>query len=275
MALLEDKTMRVWGGAISQTNSATNIPLNVTNIHTFHVHDLQFEVAGGPSTAPPALIVANDEIGKVYAWFSDGQNYSGEWNGFKEALSGLVGVRILPYDQDSVSSREGRFLPLTGATPATIDWPILFAPIGGNLSQIRVVSRQLSSAGAPYGFVALPLTPDVFSVADIEQVFPIGSVRTTSDGATTGGGSYGWTVAFKMKNGAFKIQAITDFTLAWGSLWNRTGAYFTSPNAVVRNVFCGKQIGFTLGASSGATPGMLGSSVDNLVIVAEPAPISP
>jgi hypothetical protein len=271
VALLEDKTMRVWGGSQSQTNISTNIPVNLTNIHSFHVHDLQFDTAG----FQPPLIVANSEDGKVFSWFSDGQTYGAESNGFKEALASLTGVRILPYEQDVVSSREGKFLPATGATPATIDWPILFVPLGGSPSQVRVVSRQMSSAGAPYGFVTLPLTPDAFSLEDIESVFPIGSVRTTSDGAAAGGGSYGWTIAFKMKNGAFKFQAITDFTLAWGSIWNRTGAYFSSPNAVVRHVFTGRQLGLNSGASSGAAPGMSGSSVDNLVIVAEPAPISP
>ena len=118
--------------------------------------------------------------------------------------------------------------------------------------------------------MTMPLTSELFDVSQISEILPIGSYKTTYD-PPAGSGSYGWTVALRMKDGSLKIQTITDATI---TSWSRTSSYFSSPNSVIRSVFSAKELGFTSGVNSGAMPAG-GVNKDNLVIVAEPAAIQP
>ena len=85
-----------------------------------------------------------------------------------------------------------------------------------------------------------------------------------------GWGSYSYSIVFKMKDGTVKIQSITDAS-AFTAYGARTALYFNSPNSLIRNIFSSKQAGLNQGAS--AAPGM--SNHDNLVLIAEPAQITP
>jgi hypothetical protein len=265
-ALLEDGTMRTWGGRVSQPGGTNYIPASATNLESFQAFSPNYFADGR------AVVIANSSDGRIWAWSATGQEPTapsggGNWSSFYNAVTNLTGVRLISYDQETVSSSSGAYLP---ASSPTSDWPLLFVPRDGAGQQIRLVTPQQSSgAGAGY-FSTLPMTTDVFDVSQIAEVFPIGSYKTTSD-VPAGSGSYGWTLALRMKDGTLKIQSITDATI---TTWGRTSSYFSSPNSFIRSVFSAKELGFTPGANSGAMPAP-GMNKDNLVIVAEPAAIQP
>jgi len=256
VALLEDGTMRIWGGAVSQPQATNTIPLGVTNIRTFMVLDRAFTSEGSYSGS--ILIIANEQGGKLHAWWSDGQNTADmNWNALRSSLSNLRDLRLLPYDQEVLSSRIGSFHRSDGA-PAEMgmrDWPIFLVPLNEADAQIQVVGKSLAPVGQPYTFTSIPTTQDNFSFENVESVIPIGRGDMSS-----------WNFALKLKDGTMRLQSVST-TGSISSVWNRTSSYFSSPNASTPFVFTAKQLGFTSGNA--------GSSDDNLVIVAEPIQLSP
>jgi hypothetical protein len=265
VALLNDKTMRVWGGAYSQPEATNSIPTNLTNVRSFMVLDRNF-TAEGDSSPGTILIIANEEGGKIQTWWSDGQNSSdSQWNGFKSALAGLTDVRLIPYDQESLSSRTGSFHRGGGAGPAVgLDWPVLFLPSNENSAQIRVVGRNLAPSAAPFTFTSIPTTPEAFSASNIHNAIPLGSETTAA--------SSSWVIALKMADGTSRLQTVSSTgSFSSTGVWNRTASYFSSPNATTPLVFPGKQLGF---ASQNTAPASINTD-DNLVIVAEPYQITP
>jgi hypothetical protein len=259
-ALLEDGTMRTWGGRVSQPGGTNYIPAPATNLESFQTFSPNYFADGR------AAVIANSSDGRVWAWNATGEepmapSGGGNWNNFYNTLTNLTGVRLIPYDQESLSSSSGSYLP---ASYPTSDWPLLYVPREGAPQQIRLVTPQQSMGSV---FSTLPLTSELFDASQISEIFPIGSYKTTSD-HLAGSGSYGWTLALRMRDGTLKIQSITDATT---TIWGRTSSYFSSPNSFLRSVFSAKELGFTPGANTAPA----GMNKDNLVIVAEPAALQP
>ena len=143
-----------------------------------------------------------------------------------------------------------------------LDWPVLLIPENESSAQLRVVSRHLAPAAAPYTFTSIPSSLDQFVFTNLASVTPIG---------TDGTGS--WVLALKMNDGTLKIQTVssTGSTTSSSSAWNRTLSYFSSPNATAHFVFPSKGLGFASTNAAPATP----NTDDTLVIVAEPYQITP
>jgi len=269
-ALLEDNSMRTWGGRTVQIDGRQYMPPGATNILSFMTIDPNFDSSDGK-----CLVIANGVGGKIYSWWATGEYPSsmgggmpgmggtgGNWQNFPDALNSLSGVKIIPYDQENLSSPEGRYFPFSFGMPSA-HWPVLAVPADGGLGPIRLLSHYHVVGST---FNSTYVTPESFRLENIEAVYPIGSSRSSVDGA--GSGTYGWTLALRLKDGTLNLQYVTDATSS-ASTWNRTATYFASPNSKVLNVFSAKGAGISTGGQN------TGAYFDNLVIIAEPSLISP
>lgn len=265
VGLQNDKNITAWGGGSSQPVGTNSIPSDCTNVSAFMTLDPEFTTESSTRRANP-LIIANTDDGKIYSWWASSSIPAG-YESLTNSLNSVIDAKLLPYSQEDLAS-PGASSYFAGATTPTSSWPVLYT----TRSEVRVPLSVIGSYGPYYG-VSPALTPDSFESAQIDSVYPLGSARTPNSTGAAGaaGGNYSYSVAVKMKDGTIKFQIISDSTegQAYSS---RTSLYFSTPNSAIRHVFSAKGIGMTLGAS--ATPGM-GSNSDNLVIVAEPSPISP
>jgi hypothetical protein len=227
--------------------------------------DPEFTMEYSARRANP-IIIANTDDGKIYSWWATSSIPAG-YESLTNSLNSVIDDKLLPYSQEDLAS-PGASSYFAGASAPSSAWPVLYATGGQLRAPLSVVGHSSPASVNPTA-----LTPDSFESAQIDSVYPLGSARTPNSTGAAGamGGNYSYSVAVKMKDGTIKFQNISDSTegQAYSS---RTALYFSTPNSAIRHVFSAKGIGMTPGASAG--PGM-GYNSDNLVIVAEPSPISP
>ena len=245
------------------TNS---IPSDCTNVSAFMTLDPEFTTESSTRRANP-IIIANTDDGKIYSWSADGASSPGVYANLTNSLNSVIDAKLLPYSQEDLAS-PGASSYFAGATAPSSVWPVLYTTRSEVKAPLTVVGHS-----APASVNPTPLTPDSFESAQIDSVYPLGSARTPNSTGAAGamGGSYSYSVAVKMKDGTIKFENISDSTEGQ-PYSSRTALYFSTPNSAIRHVFSAKGLGMTPGASAG--PGM-GYNSDNLVIVAEPSPISP
>ena len=267
VGLQNDKNITVWGGGSSQPVGTNSIPSGCTNVSAFMTLDPEFTTESSTRRANP-IIIANTDDGKIYSWWATSPIPAG-YESLTNSLNSVIDAKLLPYSQEDLAS-PGASSYFAGATTPSSRWPVLYTTISEVKAPLSIVWGYSS---LPYGVSTAALTPDSFQSTQIDSVYPLGSARTPNSTGAAGamGGSYSYSVAVKMKDGTIKFENISDSTegQAYSS---RTALYFSTPNSAIRHVFSAKGIGMTPGASAG--PGM-GSNSDNLVIVAEPSPISP
>jgi hypothetical protein len=265
VALQNDHNITVWGGGSSQPVGTNSIPSGCTNVSAFMTLDPEFTMEYSGRRANP-FIIANTDDGKIFSWSANGASSPGVYVNLTNSLNSVTDAKLLTYSQEDLASpsASGYF---SGATTSSA-WPVLYATGGQLRAPLSVVGHSSPASVNPTA-----LTPDSFESAQIDSVYPLGSARTPNSTGAAGaaGGNYSYSVAVKMKDGTIKFQNISDSTegQAYSS---RTALYFSTPNSAIRHVFSAKGLGMTPGASAG--PGM-GYNSDNLVIVAEPSPISP
>lgn len=265
VGLQNDKNITVWGGGSMNSLGTNSIPSDCTNVSAFMTLDPEFTTESSTRRANP-LIIANTDDGKIYSWWATSSIPAG-YESLTNSLNSVIDAKLLPYSQEDLAS-PGASSYFAGATTPSSSWPVLYT----TRSEVRVPLSVIGYSGPSYG-VSTALTPDSFESAQIDSVYPLGSARTPNSTGAAGamGGSFSYSVAVKMKDGTIKFQNISDSTEGQ-PYSSRTALYFSTPNSAIRHVFSAKGIGMTPGASAG--PGM-GYNSDNLVIVAEPSPISP
>jgi hypothetical protein len=208
------------------------------------------------------LVIANTAAGKIFSWWATGQGGSASYDSIISLLNSLADAKLFPYSQEELgSSGEGGYY---NRTDPTSNWPILFAHGFSSNGPISVAGHS-----APPGIPPAVLTKDVFNYSEIEKVFPLGSARHPGIGI---GDIYSYSVALKMRDGTLKILYLTDAIAGFDYNYSRSGLYCASPNTMIRKIFSGKEAGITTGSSS--VHGVV-RALDNFVIIAEPATISP
>ena len=266
VALQNDKNISVWGGGSSQFVVTNSIPSDCTNVSAFMTLDPEFTMESGTRRANP-IIIANTDDGKIYSWWATSSIPAG-YESLTNSLNSVIDAKLLPYSQEDLAS-PGASSYFAGATTPRSSWPVLYTTRSEVKAPLTVVGHS-----APASVNPTPLTPDSFESAQIDSVYPLGTARTPNSNGAAGamGGSYSYSVAVKMKDGTIKFENISD-SPEGQPYSSRTALYFSTPNSAIRHVFSAKGIGMTPGVSGG--PAGMGSNSDNLVIVAEPSPISP
>jgi hypothetical protein len=261
VARQRNNSLLVWGGNVSQSAGTNFIPAPCSNVVSFMTLDPGFRDSNSDRNVSP-LVIANTAAGKIFSWWATGQGGSASYDSIISLLNSLADAKLFPYSQEELgSSGEGGYY---NRTDPTSNWPILFAHGFSSNGPISVAGHS-----APPGIPPAVLTTDVFNYSEIEKVFPLGSARHPGIGI---GDTYSYSVALKMRDGTLKILYLTDAIAGFDYNYSRSGLYCASPNTMIRKIFSGKEAGITTGSSSG--PGVV-RALDNFVIIAEPATISP
>jgi len=261
VALKADKSIIAWGGNVSQPEGTNYIPANCTNVSSFMTLDPEFTTETADRNTRP-LVIANTSDGRILSWWATGQGWPGTYDPLISVLNSATGATLFPYSQEVLSSTTSSSSYYGSGAPSGW-WPILFSMGGNSKGQVLVAGHSAPASVSPIAY-----SPDFFDYSQIEAVYPIGSTRTPDNNWMWGG--YSYTIAFKMKDGTVKLQSITDSS-AGTTYSSRTALYFASPNSVVRNIFSSKQANLT----SGANGAMMMWTFDNLILIAEPAQITP
>ena len=259
VALKADKSIIAWGGNASQPEGTSYIPANCTNVSSFMTLDPEFTTESDYRNTRP-LVIANTSDGKIFTWWATGQGSVGTYDSLISVLNSATGATLFPYSQEELSTPSWGYYG--GGAPSGW-WPVLFSMGGNSKGQVLVAGHSAPASVSPIAY-----SPDSFDYSQIEAVYPIGSTRTPDNTMMWGG--YSYTIAFKMKDGTVKFQSITDSS-AGTTYSSRTALYFASPNSAVRNIFSSKQASLT----SGANGAMMMGTFDNLILIAEPAQITP
>ena len=259
VALKADKSIIAWGGNASQPEGTSYIPANCTNVSSFMTLDPEFTTESDARNTRP-LVIANTSDGKIFTWWATGQGSVGTYDSLISVLNSATGATLFPYSQEELSTPSWGYYG--GGAPSGW-WPVLFSMGGNSKGQVLVAGHSAPASVSP-----IACSPDSFDYSQIEAVYPIGSTRTPDNTMMWGG--YSYTIAFKMKDGTVKFQSITDSS-AGTTYSSRTALYFASPNSAIRNIFSSKQASLT----SGANGAMMMGTFDNLILIAEPAQITP